>query len=512
MRRKSMLKNSTFAIIQKIVEVFFSFLFRTVLIKTLGNTYLGLSGLFTNIFSLLSLAELGVGTSIVYLMYEPLEKKDNSKLNSLLNVYSKFYNILGTFILIAGLLLIPLLPYIIKEYNSLTINITPIYILTLLNVVFSYFLAYRRSLLEADQKAYINSNNYSIYFIIGTILKIIALLVSKNYIITLIITLLMTILSNLSIYIKTNKIYDFLKNKNKEKIDSKTKSELIKRIFASSMHSIGNIILTSTDNIIISTMLGLIIVGKYSNYVLITTTIYTTFSLIFISVTANIGNMKLTSSKEKSLDMFNKMYLINYYLYFAACTVFVGMVNRLIKIWIGDEYIFTSVIIFLQGISLYVSGMRNSVVTFINSSGLNYNTRYKSLFEIVINLVVSIVLCKFIGLAGVILGTILSYLLVSSWYEPYILYKNWFKEKMNKYYLKYLLCLLILIGTMLLHYIISSLIINNNFITFIALGVLEFILSNIIFVIIFCRTDEFKYFANLIKNFFNKKKRRGKDE
>ncbi len=507
MRRQSMMKNSTFALVQKFVEVFFAFLFRTVLIKILGNTYLGLSGLFTNIFSILSLAELGVSSSIVYLMYAPLEQKDEKKLKSLLNIYAKFYNILGIFILIFGLLIIPFLPYIIKEYDTLTINIIPIYILTLLNIVFSYFLAYRRSLLEADQKAYINSNNYSIYAILGAMLKIIALITTKNYILTLIVTLLMTIMSNISIYIKTNKIYPYLKNMKASKIDKKTKNELIKRVFASSIHQVGNIVLNSTDNIIISTLLGLIIVGKYSNYYLISSTIYSTFSLIFVSVTANIGNMKLTDTSEDALDMYNKMYLLNFYLYFVACTVYAGMINKLIVIWIGEEYLFTPLIAILISISLYIMGMRNTVVTFLNSSGLNYNTRYKSIFEVIINLVVSIGLCKLIGLAGVVIGTITSYLFVSAWYEPFVLFKNWFKTNLSKYYLKYGFCFILTIVSMLLLNYLSSLVISNNFIIFVLLGCGEFIIVNLIFIICFYKTKEFKYFLDFIKGYIKKFKR-----
>ena len=510
MKKGNMLKNSSTAVFQKLVEVIFSFLFRTVLIKILGNTYLGLSGLFTNIFSLLSLAELGIGSAVVYLMYEPLEKNDEKKLQSLLKIYSRFYNILGIFILIVGLILIPFLPYLIKEYNSLTINIVPIYILTLFNVVASYFLAYRRSLLEADQKAFINSANYSFYTTLGTILKILALIVSKNYIITLVITLIMTILSNISIYVKTNKMYSFLPIGKAESLDKRTKGELIKRVFASSIHQVGNIVLNGTDNIIISTLLGLIVVGKYSNYVLITSIIYSTFSLMFISITANVGNMKLTSTKEEALSAFNKLFLINNYLYFIACTVFGGMINKMITLWIGKEYIFSYWVVILITISLYVQGMRNVIVTFINSSGLNYNTRYKSIFEIVLNLVISIVLCKYIGISGVILGTILSYTLVSVWYEPYVLFKNWFKTGLRNYYLKYMFCFVLMLIQMLILNYIGNLIVCKNILIFILLGIGEFVLSNLIFVIVFGKSEEFKYFLTILKQYLNKFLRRSK--
>lgn len=512
MRTNNAIKNSSFAIIQKLFEVFLSFAFRTVLIKTLGNTYLGLSGLFTNVFSILSLAELGVSSSIVYLMYEPLKNNDTKKLQALLRLYSNFFNFLGFFVLIVGLLLIPFLPYIINEYDLLTINIIPIYILTLLNVVCTYFLAYRRSLLEADQKAYINSANYSFYAIIGTIVKIFILIIAKNYILTLVVTLMMTIMSNVAIYVKTNKMYSYLPIRSKEKLNANTKKELLKRIFASSIHQIGNIVLTSTDNIIISTFLGLAIVGKYSNYTLITNIIYSMFSLVFCSITANVGNMKVSTTSSASLSVFNKLYFLNFYMYFVACTVFGSMINNMIILWIGSDYIFDFEIVLLITISLYVQGMRHVTVTFLNSSGLNYNTRYKSIFEIIINLIVSIVLCQRIGLAGVIIGTIFSLLVVSSWYEPYVLFKNWFKSNFVAYYIKYVLCFVfMLLQTLFLYYLVTKFS-CSNIVLFIIFGIASFILSNLVFVIAFFKTSEFKYYISLIKEMISKVLRRKVNE
>lgn len=504
MKKGLMVKNSASALLQKLIEVILAFVFRTILIKTLGNVYLGLSGLFSNIFSILSLAELGVSASVVFLMYEPLQKKDTEKLKSLLKLYSKYYNFLGTFILIVGLLIIPLLPKIIKEYDTLQINIIPLYIITLLYVVASYYLAYRRSLLEADQKAYINSLNYSLFFIIATIFKILALVIFKSYILTLIITLISNILANLDIYFKTNKIYSFLKEKNVKKLDKSLKKELVKRMYGSSLLQFGNIILTSTDNIIISTMLGVLIVGKYSNYILITNIIYNTFALIFTSITANIGNMKLNVSNEDALKNYNRIYLINFFMYFITCTVFGSMVNNLIYLWIGKQYEFSTIIVFAITMCLYIQGMRHTVVTFLNSSGLNYNTRYKSVVEVVVNIITSIILCKYFGIIGVILGTIISLLLVSSWFEPYILFKYWFKKGFPKYYMKYIACLLLTCLQIFILNKINSYFNCTNILIFIAVGILDIILSMLVFIAIFRKNEDFKYYTNIIKKIVKK--------
>lgn len=507
MRTDSAIKNSSFAIFQKTIEVILSFVFRTALIKILGETYLGLSGLLTNLFSLLSLMELGMGSVVVYLMYKPLNNNKIDEVRALLKVYSKFYNIIGALIILIGVILIPFLPYIIKGYDSLTINVIPIYLLVLLNASFSYFLAYRRSLLDADQKSYINSYNYSVFNIIGTIFRITILIMLKNYILTLIISLLITILSNLSIFFKTNKLYPFLLKKGQFKLDKPLKTELTKRIGASIMHQFGNIIVTSTDNIIISSFIGLSVVGIYSNYTMITLTIYSMFSLIFCSITANVGNMKLNSPIEKSIEVFNKLFFLNFYLYFISCTVFGSMVNNLIYFWIGKYYQFNIYIVIAITINLYIQGMRNVIVTFINSSGLNYNTRFKSIFEALINLLISIILCKYLGVFGVIIGTIISFILVSVWFEPYILYKHWFKFGLKNYYLKYTKYFILMILQTIFLIKIVKIFNCTKFISFIAFGIGAFILSNILFIILFYRTKEFLYYYDLIKKTINNRKR-----
>lgn len=508
MRRKSAFKNSSFAIIQKIVEIVLSFIYRTVFINTLGVTYLGISGLFTNIFSILSLMELGIGSSIVFLMYKPIADKDNKTLKSLLKIYSKFYNIVAFLVALVGIVLIPFLPNIIKNYNAININLIPIYLLTLSSIVASYFAAYKRSLLEADQKAYMNSINYSIFNIIGTTLRMALLLLYKNYIICLIANLLMVILSNVSISRKVDKIYPFIKEKKIIKLQKEKVKEIYARMRAATMHQVGNAVANSKDSIVIAGLIGINTVGIYSNYIMMTTIIYTMFSLVFCSITANVGNMKLEENNDKSISVYNRLFMLNFYMYFIACSTFCAIINNFIKVWIGDSFIFPSMTVILITLSLYVSGMRHTQVTFINSSGLNYNTRYKAIIEAVINIVVSIVLCKMIGINGAILGTIISFVFVSVWFEPYVLYKEWFKSNVWRYYIKYILYFILIVVTTFVLILIIKYIPSHN-ITYIFLqGIICVVLDTIVFSLIFGRTEEFKYYLNIIKSMMLKIKRK----
>lgn len=502
MRIKNASINSAFAIIQRIVESVLAFIYRTIFIQTIGVTYLGVNGLFTNIFSVFSLMELGVGSSIIFLIYEPLAKNDNEKIKTYMKFYSNMYKLIGISIFIIGITIIPFLPYIINNETEIP-DIIPIYILTLLNTVVSYFFAYKRSLLEADQKAYYNSINYSIFNVISTIIRTIILLTTKNYLATLVIFIIITLLSNLEISLRTNKMYPYLKEKNVKKLEKNQKKEITKRMKATMMHHVGNILITSTDNIIISSLISIIIVGIYSNYSMITNLLYSTISLIFVSITASVGNLKVTETEEKSEQVYNRMFFINYFFYYIICVILWCVFNNFITVWIGSEFLLSDFAVALIILSLYIRGMRHTPVTFINSSGLNYNTRYKPLAEAAINIIVSIIGAKLWGIEGVILGTILAYSL-SVWIEPIILYKYWFKKSSIKYFIKYLTYIVFTILMAIVLERIILLITISGWIGLIIKSIVALAISILAFIICFHRTDEFRYYLEIANMFKDK--------
>lgn len=500
MRTQNAAINSIFTIIQKIIETVLSFIYRTMFIQILGVTYLGVNGLFTNIFSVLSLMELGVGSSIIFLLYKPLVEKDTEKIKTYMKFYALMYRIIAIFIGMAGIALIPFLKYIVKTDVEIP-DMIPIYILMLLNTVSSYLFAYKRSILEADQKAYYNSINYSIFNAANTIIRLLVLAILKNFIATLIVSVIVNLLSNIEISHRVNKMYPYLKEKNVKHMDKSQLYEVIKRMKAIMMHKIGNVVITSTDNIILSSMISIAVVGIYSNYSMITNIIYTTVSLVFVSITASVGNLKVTETPKKSETVFNEMLFMNFFIYYVISVVSWSMFNDLIQTWIGSEYVFDSGIVFLIIMQLYISGMRHTPVTFLNSSGLNYNSRFKPFAEAIINLTVSIIGVKIFGISGVILGTIIAYLTCSVWVEPHILYKHWFKKSSIKYFLRYFGYMGLTILTTFLSRYITSFISIEGWIGVILKFILSGLIAVTIFIIMFFKTEEYKYYINVIKNF-----------
>lgn len=496
MRTKSAIRNSIFSIIQKIVEALLAFIYRTIFIQILGITYLGVNGLFTDIFSVMSLMELGVSSSIVFLLYKPLAQNNIEEVKTYMRFYANMYKIIAIAITVIGIALIPFLPYIVKTDIP---DIVPIYILTLLGTVATYVFAYKRSIIEADQKAYYNSINYSIFNIINTIARIIVLLITKNFLLCLGVTVVTSLLANVEISIRANKLYPYLKDKNVKKLTKEQRNEIIKRMKAIMMHKIGNIVINSTDNIIISTFISITTVGLFSNYSLIINLIYTTVSLIFVSITSSVGNLKVDTTSEYSEIVYNRILLLNFFMYFIICTTLWCVFNQFISVWIGDEYILSPLIVGLVITKLYVTGMRNTPVTFINSSGLNYNSRFKPIAEALINLIISIIGVKILGLAGVIIGTILSYILCSVWIEPVILYKYWFKKRATQYFIKYCYFALITIIFAVAVNCICSKIVINGWAGIIVKSMVAVVMSLVIFILLFFKTEEFKYYVSMVK-------------
>lgn len=497
MRTKKSIINIGAGVVGQIIATIVSFVNRTIFIHILGSSYLGVNGLFTNILSILSLAELGVGSAIIYNMYKPLAEKDEYKITALMNFYEKAYIIIGVVIGIIGILLVPFLDLIVYDKPDIS-NLTIIYLLFLLDSVVSYFFAYKRSILTADQKNYINIMNQQIFNIIKVIFQISILVITKSFLLYLIIQIICTFISNLSISKKVNKMYPYLKINKKSKLDKESKRGIFKNISALMCQKIGSVIVGGTDNILISSFVGVYWVGLYSNYLMIINMVNSFLSQIINALTASIGNLNATEEKEKSKEIFDIIFFCNNWIY-SFCTIcLLILINPFIKVWIGSKFIMEMKIVFIIILNFFIKGMRQTTIMYSNTLGLFWQERYKSLIEATINLIVSIVLLKKYGIMGVFLGTLISTITTCFWFEPYIVYKYGFKSTVFDYFKKYLFYL---IGTVIATFITCytcKFIVVENFIGIIYRGLICLCMPNIIFVLFYCRTKEFNYLFNMV--------------
>lgn len=511
-RTNSSIKNLIVAFGGQFAGIIISFIARLVFIRILTKEYLGLNGLFSNILSILSLVELGIGPAMTYSLYKPLAEKNIEKLKSLMRLYKKMYIIIGSVILVLGILLTPFLKYFIDEMPNTKENISYIYILFVVNTAISYFYTYKRSLIISDQKRYLATLYRYGFYLLLNITQIIILIITKNYILFLVAQIIFTFLENFFLSIKADKLYPFLKQKNIKKLEKKETDSIKKNVTAMVAHKVGGVIVNSTDNLFISKFVGIAAVGMYSNYYLITNALTTVIAQVFSSIVASVGNLCVTADKKKQNDIFSKVFFINFWIYgFASICLYV-LFNSFIKIWVGSDYLFTMTTVSIIVINFYLTGMRKTVLTFRDAMGLYWYDRFKPALEVILNIVASIILAKFMGVTGIFIGTAISTIFSCFWLEPYILYKYGLKENVRYYFVEYAKYLVLTIIAGIATYIVVNLIKGDNLSCFIIKAIICTIIPNLIFVLFTFKTKEFKYYKDLVKNIFNKKLKKNRRE
>ncbi len=498
-RTENSIINSAMSIVTQVLTVVLNFAVKTVFIKMLNDEYLGVNGLFTNIITMLSLADLGIGIAIPYSLYKPLAKKDEHKINVLMNFYKKVYTIIGIAVLLIGLSLTPFLGLIIKDIPKNVPHLSLIYILFVIHSASSYFFVYKKFLIDSDQKGYITSRIIFTFSTLLSIIQIILLVTTKNYILFLLSSIILVIIQNIYISSKANKLYPFIKNKTDEKLEKEDMEGIKKNVSSLFIYKVGTVIMNGTDNIIISKFIGLIIVGFYSNYVLIINSITTVLNQIFNAITSSIGNLVVTTNKKRSKEVYDNLNFANFWLYALFGVCIIVLINPFINIWIGKKYVMGFSIVFLLVLNFYVLGMQSVTNSFRNAYGLFWIAKYRPIIMVIINIVISVVLVQFIGIEGVLIGTLVSRLVTTAWLDPYIVHKYGFEISPKSYYVDYLKYLVIFIAiSIILNYFVSMVAINNIFIL-ILIAILVVISVNVILVLLFFKTSEFNYFYDKIK-------------
>lgn len=498
-RTENSIINSAMSIVTQVLTVVLNFAVKTVFIKMLNDEYLGVNGLFTNIITMLSLADLGIGIAIPYSLYKPLAKKDEHKINVLMNFYKKVYTIIGIAVLLIGLSLTPFLGLIIKDIPKNVPHLSLIYILFVIHSASSYFFVYKKFLIDSDQKGYITSRIIFTFSTLLSIIQIILLITTKNYILFLLSSIILVIIQNIYISSKANKLYPFIKNKTDEKLEKEDMEGIKKNVSSLFIYKVGTVIMNGTDNIIISKFIGLIIVGFYSNYVLIINSITTVLNQIFNAITSSIGNLVVTTNKKRSKEVYDNLNFANFWLYALFGVCIIVLINPFINIWIGKKYVMGFSIVFLLVLNFYVLGMQSVTNSFRNAYGLFWIAKYRPIIMVIINIVISVVLVQFIGIEGVLIGTLVSRLVTTAWLDPYIVHKYGFEISPKSYYIDYLKYLVIFIAiSIILNYFVSMVAINNIFIL-ILIAILVVISVNVILVLLFFKTSEFNYFYDKIK-------------
>ncbi len=494
MRLQNSKYNVVFNIIQLFLTTILSFIARSVFINVLGKEFLGLDGLFTNILSMLSLTELGLTTAINYSLYKPIAKQDNKKISQLMTLYKKLYSIIGIVIFVIGLILMPFLPMFINGYSF--DNIYIFYIIYLLTTVSSYFLIYKETLINAYQK------NYKLFWIksISTILlyslQIVFILKTHDFIAFLIISFIIKFFQNFMISYYVSRKYPEVNYHEKSKVDKETKNEIIVNVKALIVTRVGEYLLNGTDNIIISTInIGL--TGIYANYLSIIGIMNTLMQTLYNGIVASFGNLIVLEKKSTQENVFDISNFICFFISGFITIELMMVFNPFITVWIGQNFLLEFWMVIILSFNFYFCSQMISLDVIKRASGKYKIDAHISIIQAIVNLLVSIILSRIIGIGGVFIGTLVSYLFVAIIFKPYLVYKNVFEKKPTNYYkyqFKYFITVVSI--AIICYFSIKFITFDNKIINIIATGSIVAIIYFVIIVLLYRNNNYFKYVYN----------------
>lgn len=479
----------------------------------LGLEIQGVNGVISDMLNFLSLAELGVGSAIIYRLYKPIVDEDHGTVASLMNTYRFLYRLIGVVIFVIGNIMMFFLPVFMKEATVEMGFIRLAYYVQLISITSTYFFSYKRSLFFADQKQYICKIVDIIFNITFTVLRIITLVVSKNYILYLFLQLGQNMLSNVVISIYCDRKYAFLKSKNIRKYEN------VKGIFHDTKDilfgKIAAYIYSATDNLVISAFEGLISVGGLYNYRYVTNSVKNLITSMTEPIMASVGNYVQVREKEDAYRMLKRYLFIRYMVANIAATGLFVCTGTFVGLFFGEQYLMSQTIPMLIVIELYIGIVYGPLNEFTSVLGYFSYEKYIHIAGAAINLATSILLVQVMGVKGVMIGTCISQ--VFFWVaKSVLLFYKYFNslKKFGEIWCKYLLYTLVTAGQSALLYGIAASLLKNTFT--VAAFIFEALLciaACLFFAFVFFgRTEEFHYAADIIKGYAGKvvKRRHGK--
>lgn len=502
----SRLKNSALnfasGFLGRVLTILLNFAVRTIFIYCLNEAYLSVNGLYSNILTVLSLAELGFGSAMVYRMYAPVAVKDYQKTAALLQFYKKIYIIIGVVIFLLGLCVIPFMDYIIKDEPDIS-GLTLYYILFLVNTSISYwFSSYKASVLYADQKEYIKTNVQNTMAILQSGLQIVLLLLFRKYLLYLLIQLAGNIFLNLYVAHLVDKRYPEIQTYQGASLSAEERVQIRKDTEALVLSRFGHVALNGTDNIIISAVVGVLWVGRLSNYTLICDSVTSVLCQITAAITGSLGNFFATEDKHAGYALFKKVEFLNFWLYGFSFIALVTLLDPFVQIWAGERFVLGLPISIAIAINFFVAGYMNTLWVFRSTIGLFKQGKFRPILVAILNIILSIFLGKLWGVFGVLFATFLSRAAISLWYDPLILHRYGFEVSCKPFFARYfrrvLLLTTILIVMLAIRYVVLSS--ATTVLRFAVMTMFTAIVPNAIFWLAYHRCEEYAYFRSIVKD------------
>ena len=494
MRFQKSLRNSIVTFGGQMVNLVVGFLVRMVFIRCLGKDYLGVNGVMESMLTLLSVTELGIGTSITFALYRPIENGDEEKIGILMGFFRRTYHVIGIVTLAAGLALIPFMQYFTQDAAEVP-HMLLIYLLFLSNTVLGYFFSYKRTLISAYQDHYINSLNQDLFGLLKHGLQIAAMLLWRSYIACLLISLVCVFLSNLHISRYCDQKYGFLKNYRRSRLPAEDKALMKRSVVSLIYQKVGASLVTGTDNLMISKV-GIAELGVYTNYSMVITTVNTLIYNVLRSITGSIGNLLVQKDNVHKYRVYREFMFTNFCLFTVLAAGIAACMQRFIVMFAGgSDWLLNNSILAIIVLNFYLNGMRQPNVMVIEAAALFNRLRPKTVAEVLVNLVVSLLfLVVFrMGIYGVLLGTTVSMVCVCIWWETWAVHRFAFECSPARFALRYLAYLLTAALSSGAAWWINTRIPLEGVPGFIVCGLLAVCVAGGLILLLFGRTEEFRH-------------------
>ena len=491
-------KSSILGITNQLMRYVLAFVYRTVFLLVLTKEYLGLEGLFTNILAILQLAELGIGVAIVYRMYKPIQHEDVHKVAAYMNFYKWVYRIIALVILVVGLILLPFLDFFIKDTAEIPadIDIKVLYLFFLLQSVTSYLFVYKQSILTADQKGY----TVSIFSIIVQTIRYVVmfpmLILTKNYPLTLGVSIATVVVTNYILSWVTHRKYRevFVL---KDKLTKEEKKEILKDTSAMMCHKVGEALVFGIDSILVSKYVGTGMLGIYSNYSLLINAVTGLLTQFLGSFIASLGNLSILSDDANKMKVYKRLiFLNNWVVCFCTVSMFV-LINPFIRIWQGADMLLPMTTVAALSASFFINNARWVTNSYITASGLFTKDKWRPFVQAAINLVASILLVKAIGITGIFVGTIISCVTTIWWREPHVLHKYELHASVGTYWFRHAVTVLLTAGICVGCYFLSNLL-DASFASFMIRVAMCVVIPNGLMALLYCRSQDMRFYVDYV--------------
>lgn len=504
-RSRNATRNIIFGVILKIYQLVLPFAMRTIIMYELGVKYLGLNSLFTSILQVLNLAELGVGSAMVFSMYKPIAQEDSKTICALMKLYKIYYRVIGLVVLAAGLILLPFIPKLIAGDVPDGIDIYVLYLLNLLATVFTYWLfAYKNSILQAHQRQDVVSKVTIVTDTCKYILQIGMLFAFHNYYYYVCVLLLSQIFNNILTAIVSNKLYPQFQAEGKlPKETVKEINQKIKDLFTSKL---GFTIVSSADTVVISAFLGLEALAIYQNYYYIINAVMGFVAIVYSSITAGVGNSMIVYDMEKNYRDYRIFTFLACWITAFCVSCFSGLFQPFMKLWMGKDLLLPYPLVILLCVYFWVYEYIMMASVYKDAGGIWHEDRFRPLLSGLVNLSLNLLTVKFLGLYGIVLSTIISMVVISAPWITSNIFKLIFKKSAKEYVVKLGYYLFTAIVATTVTNIIIKFIPDNGWLWFVVKAAVCVVVSNSIIFMMLLKVSEFSDAVSLIAKMFHAEK------